>query len=165
MSSTFRFFWAAGMTKDGLDFENGSMVDPVLEVSLPGTYSQPKVIPFTCPINTTLTLWAYSAGDPDFTCALIQSEGCLDGELKCDKPTSASDKTALGTYVNYNAFHVDEEAPHVITSQSVRVSLSATAKSSSSIAGTAGYVYEIHIRNNDVDGSGDSISGVLYLWN
>jgi hypothetical protein len=167
MTATLRNFWAASVTNGAQTFEVGNLNAPLEEVTIPGTYPRPKIIPFTCPISTKMTLWAYASGvDPDFSCAvLVTSNGCIDVETKCDAPTSASNKDPLGTYINYNSAHVEPDVPWT-SKQEVRVSLSATAKSASSIGSAqAGFVYQINVQNNNDANTGAAISGTLYLFN
>jgi len=147
MSARLNFFYGITYTRDGVTREYGSMTQPVAEVSLDGDFADEQE--FSIAAATTVTVYTYSAGKPDFALMVLEGDGPLDVELKLDSPTSTTDKTALGTYINYVGWEMDAHAPLVISSDQGRVQLSATARSSANIASaTEGAVYEVKVRNN-----------------
>jgi hypothetical protein len=153
MSAELNIYKAVTFTKNGVTTEFGSLVTPCSTVTLDGDTNQRSG--GTLAAAETIVIWAWTSGKPDFAAVVIQSDGILDVGLKLDKPTSDDDSTALTTYVNYQTFQIESHGPCILTSDQGRVSLSATAKSTTSLtSSTEGKVYEISLRNNggtDVD--------------
>lgn len=144
MSATLNFYWAATVTESGITRQIGSLTRPVATNTIDGDLFDQ--LEFAIPASTTVTLWAYSTSKPDFVLAIIETDGAVDVELKLDKPTSSTDDTAATTYVNYQTIQVESHAPLVLSADQGKVDVNATAKNSSSIAGTQGKVYEIRVR-------------------
>lgn len=150
MSAELSIYVGAVYTKDGKSYQYGSLSVPVQVVTLDGDANLP--MSGTLAASEEVTLWSWSSGKPDFTAIIIQSSDVLDLGWKCDKPTSDTDSTALGTYVNYQTIQIEGHGPHIFTADQARVSVSATAKSSTSLSSsTQGKVYEIKLRNNGSD--------------
>lgn len=147
MSAELSFYSGVVFTKDGQTTAFGSLSTPVKTVTLTGDVNRRNGGALAA--STEVTLWMYSSSQPDFSALAIQSDGILDVEIKADKPTSSSDSTALGTYVNYQTVQIESHGWFVLTGDQARVSVSATAKSSSSLSSsTQGKVYEVKLRNN-----------------
>lgn len=147
MSATLSVYWSAIVTENGVSREFGSLLVPVTTSTIDGDMTDE--LEFTVAASSTVTLWSYSASKPDFVLAVISTDGTVEVGWKADKPTSSTDDTALGTYINYQTVQVESHAPLFLSADQAKVDLSATAKSTSSIAAsTQGKIYELQARNN-----------------
>lgn len=146
MSATLSVYWAVSLTENGMTRQFGSLKTPVSSSTIDG--DQTDTQEFTIAASTTVEVWAYSASKPDFSLMVIEPSATLEVQVKTDKPTSSTDDTAAGTYINYQTVQMEAHAPFMLSADQGKVDLSATAKSSSSIAGTQGKVYAVSVRNN-----------------
>lgn len=147
MSAQLSVFLGITYTRDGVTRQYGSLESPIRTVTVDGDFADETE--YAIAASTTLTVWAYAAGKPDFTLMTIQSDGALEVNVQLDAPTSSTDATAAGTNVNHRNFQIESHAPFILSSDNGRVEVSATAKSSNSIASsTSGKVYLVQIRNN-----------------
>lgn len=150
MSAELNIYKAVTFTKGGVTTEVGSLIEPCQTVTLDGDVNERRG--GTLAAGEEVILWAWSSGKPDFAAVVIQADDILDVGIKADKPTSSTDSTALTTYVNYQTVQIESHGPFILTSDEARVSLSATAKSTTSLSSsTEGKVYEIKLRNNGAD--------------
>lgn len=147
MSAELSVFLGITYTRDGVTRQYGSLESPIRTVTLDGDFADETE--FAIAASTTVDVWAYAAGKPDFALLTVQSDGALEVCVKMDAPTSSTDLTALTTHVNYHNFQIESHAPFILSSDNGRVEANATAKNSNGIgAATSGKVYLVQIRNN-----------------
>lgn len=146
MSATLNVYWAVVVTENGVSRSFGSLLTPVSTSTIDG--DQTDCMEFTVAASTTVEVWAYSASKPDFVLMVLEPSATLELQVKTDKPTSSTDDTAAGTYINYQTVQMEAHAPFLLSADQGKVDLSATAKSTSSINGTQGKIYAVSVRNN-----------------
>lgn len=82
-----------------------------------------------------VTVWAYSASMQGFTYLALISDAFAQYTVVSDRPTSATDKTPLGTHVRTSILALDSIYDYPINERGY------------DSAGVLGYVYEVKVKN------------------
>jgi len=151
MSAELNIYDAISYRRTGLGgFQAGSVTDPVAAVTVDGNFFDAQE--FTLDEGESATVWTYSSAKPDFDVLRITADGDATVQVKTDKPTSTTDPTALGTYINYQSLPLKSYQPTYLAVDGYLVNLSATAKSTEPLtAGVDGRAYEVKVRNDGED--------------